>query len=147
MSKNKNGNGAPGATPETKTATAAVATPKVELSNVSIGPRVEEQKPEAIKPTQAENPKPVTIEQRKKNAELFEILLKKEEAATAAKQKMDSFLIGTDEHSQTVSIKDKNNNSFSTGNPIIIGQCIDLIKAHINLQCGVIETEILNFII
>lgn len=160
MSTKTNGNGAQGATPVNKKNQGAETTtaPKVELSNLVVGPR-EDEKPKTeaeVKTEPKAEPKTepnkdlkafVSLEQRKRNAELFDILLKKHETAQSAKQKMDAFLIGTDENSQTISLKDKNNNTFTTGNPIVIAQCIDVIKDHINKQCGTIETEIMDFII
>lgn len=155
MSTKTNGNGAQGATPVSKKNQGAETTtaPKVELSNLSVGPRIEEEgkKPQAEvipqPPLQVEKQKPLSIEQRRAKAELFEILLNKHDLAQAAKQKMDAFLIGADDNSQTITLKDKNNNSFSTGNPIVMALCIDVIKDHINKQCGSIEMEIMDFII
>ena len=60
---------------------------------------------------------------------------------------MDAFLIGADDNSQAITLKDKNNNSFSTGNPVIMEMCIEVIKNHIHKQCGTIEMEIMDFII
>jgi hypothetical protein len=149
--KNK-GNVAPGAATktETKAETATISNPKIELSQVTIGPRKEEQPPQAEttpQPPQEPKPKPLTIEQRRAKAELFEILLNKHDLAQAAKQKMDAFLIGADDNSQAITLKDKNNNSFSTGNPAIMEMCIEVIKNHIHKQCGTIEMEIMDFII
>lgn len=151
--KNK-GNVAPGAATktETKAETATISNPKIELSQVTIGPRKEEETkaettPQPPQPPQEQKPKPLTIEQRRAKAELFEILLNKHDLAQAAKQKMDAFLIGADDNSQAITLKDKNNNSFSTGNPIVMEMCIDVIKNHINKQCGTIEMEIMDFII
>lgn len=106
-------------------------------------PKVEETKPEA----KTEQPKPPTVEERKNRHELFDKLLGKHEIYSDSKKKMDEFIIGSDENSQSLLLKDAKGNQFNTGNPVVIKEVIDLVRTQIKAQCGQVEEEILNFVV
>jgi hypothetical protein len=106
-------------------------------------PKVEETKPEA----KTEQPKPPTVEERKNRHELFDKLLGKHEIYSDSKKKMEEFIIGSDENSQSLLLKDAKGNQFNTGNPVVIKEVIDLVRNQIKMQCGQVEEEILNFVV
>jgi uncharacterized Zn ribbon protein len=60
---------------------------------------------------------------------------------------MEEFIIGSDENSQSLLLKDAKGNQFNTGNPVVIIEVIDLVRNQIKMQCGQVEEEILNFVV
>ena len=83
---------------------------------------------------------------RNKN-ELFNKLLDKHGIYSESQKKMEQFAIGSDENSQSLVLKDAKGNQFSTGNPIVLKEVIELVRAQIKMQCGQVEEEILNFVV
>lgn len=115
------------------------------LSNVSIKENGKaEEKPEAKKEVK---PQPQTVEQRKAKTELFNGLLDKHEKYLDTQHSVEKFAIGSNEHSQTLMLKDNNGNHFTTGNPVILKPVIELVRKQIAAQVGQLETEILDFIV
>jgi hypothetical protein len=110
-----------------------------ELSTLAVAPK------EEIAPTS--KTKVLTVEDRKGRHEIFEKLLEKHEVYKETSQKIEAFVIGSDEHSQTLQLHDSKGNLFKTGNPVLLKEVMTLIRAQINAQVGVIEDDILNFII
>lgn len=106
-------------------------------------PKAEEIKPEA----KSEQPKPPTVEERKNRHELFDKLLGKHEVYSESRKKMEEFIIGSDENSQSLLLKDAKGNQFNTGNPVVIKEVIELVRSQIKVQCGQVENEILNFVV
>ncbi len=113
-------------------APATKTTEKTELSKFTIPP-----------PKKAA----ANIDEIKKKVEDYSALLEKHSILSETKKKLDSFAIGSDENNQNLRISDKDGNQFTTGNPMVIKEVIELIRKQLNTQCGVIETEVLNFII
>jgi hypothetical protein len=107
-----------------------------ELSNLSVAPAQVTDKPKVL-----------TVEDRKGRTEVFTKLLEKHENLKEVQQRVESFAIGSDEHSQTLALKDTKGNSFNTGNPALLKEVVSLIRAQVTAQVGVVETDILNFII
>lgn len=96
----------------------------------------------------AKNPIPSkNIEDIKKRVEDYTALLERHSLLQESKNKLDSFSYGSDEHSQNLRLQDKEGNNFSTGNPVVVREVIDLIRKQLNAQCGKVEEEVLNFII
>ena len=110
--------------------------------------------PGATQPPQApiveaktEPVKAITVEERKNKNELFNKLLDKHGIYSESQKKMEQFAIGSDENSQSLVLKDAKGNQFSTGNPIVLKEVIELVRAQIKMQCGQVEEEILNFVV
>jgi hypothetical protein len=114
---------------------------KPELSNVAISPKTE------LSVSTTQKTKVLTVEDRKGRHEIFNNLLKKHEVYKETSQKIESFVIGSDEHSQTLQLHDSKGNLFKTGNPVLVKEVMALIRAQITAQVGTIEDDILNFII
>lgn len=114
---------------------------KPELSNLAVSPTTE------LKEAPPEKSKVLTVEDRKGRTEVFTKLLDKHENLKDVQQRIDSFAIGSDEHSQTLLLKDSKGNSFNTGNPVLLKDVIALVRQQVTAQVGVVETDILNFII
>jgi hypothetical protein len=147
MTIKKSGNGAQGATPTTELKSNGA---KPELSNLKVGPKVEEPKPEAKKEEQPKPEQPqkvVSVEDRKKRMELFSALVAKHETYQDTHQKIEAFSIGSDEHSQTLTFKDSKGATFSTGNPVILKPVLELVRQQIKMQVGELDKDILEFII
>jgi hypothetical protein len=115
--------------------------PKPELSNLAVSPTTE------LKEPTPEKTKVLTVEDRKGRTEVFTKLLDKHENLKDVQQRIDSFAIGSDEHSQTLLLKDSKGNSFNTGNPVLLKEIVALVRTQVIAQVGVVETDILNFII
>ena len=120
---------------------AKLETKKPELSKTTIPPA------EAGKEVKVEIPKAPTIEERRTKKELFDKLLAKHDTIQESKKKVDQFIIGSDENSQTLQLKDAKGNLFNTGNPTVIKEVIELVKKQIYFQCGQVEDDILKFVI
>jgi hypothetical protein len=55
-------------------------------------------------------------------------LLAKHEIYSESEKKMDQFTIGSDENSQILQLKDAKGNQFSTSNPLVLKEVIDLVR-------------------
>lgn len=119
---------------------AAENTTKPELSNFAVSPTI---KVEAPQP----QTKVLTVEDRRGRTEVFGKLLDKHENLKDVQQRVEAFAVGSDEHSQTLSLKDSKGNSFHTGNPVLLKDIIQLVRTQVTAQVGTVENEILNFII
>ncbi len=128
----KNGIAAPGA--------AAKNTTKPETSNTAIT-----EKGTAV-PVQP-SPKVLTVEDRKGRATIFNLLLEKQEKLKDAQTKLDGFIVGSDENSQHITLKDGNGKTFQTGKSDILKPVIDLMRKQLAQQVGTVEAEILEFVI
>lgn len=126
MSNTKSAAGVQGAPAKNETS-------KPELSKIVIPAKVQEP---------AKN-----IEDIKKRVEDYTALLEKHSILQESKKKLDSFSYGSDEHSQNLRLQDKEGNNFSTGNPVVVREVIELIRKQLNAQCGAVEADVLNFII
>lgn len=123
--------------------TAKTETKVVPTKGTTVAPVVEEMKPEV----KSEQPKQLTVEERKNRHELFDKLLGKHEVYSESRKKMEEFIVGSDENSQSLLLKDAKGNQFNTGNPVVIKEVIELVRGKINVQCGQVEEEILNFVV
>jgi hypothetical protein len=122
---------------------AAIQTSKSpELSNLAVAPKQTPKPEESTTKT-----KVLTVEDRKGRTEVFTKLLDKHENLKDVQKRLESFAVGSDEHSQALSLKDSKGNSFQTGNPLLLKEVIQLIRVQVTTQVGVIEDDILNFII
>lgn len=113
---------------------------KPEISQMTVSPSAE------LKSTTSTT-KVLTVEDRKGRTEVFNKLLEKHENLKDVQKRVDAFAIGSDEHSQTLSLKDSKGNSFNTGNPVLLKEVIQLIRTQVTAQVGVVETDILEFVI
>ena len=125
---------------------------KPELSNLTIGPKVEEQTEPTPEPKTEHQETTIlakvpTVEERKAKAVLFETLLFKHEQITEAKNKLDKFVVAGSnaDVGQGIRLTDNKNNVFATSNPIVLAECIKLIQKHTEQQFEAIEKEVLNF--
>ncbi len=106
-------------------------------------------KPELSKivvPAKVQSPSK-NVDEIKRRVEDYTALLEKHSLLQESKKKLDSFSYGSDEHSQNLRLQDKEGNNFSTGNPVVVREVIELIRKQLNTQCGVVENDVLNFII
>lgn len=121
---------------ESKTATT------VEKSTAIVGANGKiEEKPNREK-TQV-----LSVQDRIARNEQLNSLVSKHNAYKETQQKVESFAIGSDEHSQSLQFKDSKGNIFTTAHPAILKPVLALVREQVKLQVGVIEAEILDFII
>jgi hypothetical protein len=156
MSNTKKGNATQGEAPQNAN-TAVKETAKIELSSLTVGPREEKKEEPPIleaakveeKPTHQEEPKILTVEERKQRALLFETLLFKHDQITEAKHKLEKFVVAGSnaDVGQGIRLTDNKNNVFSTSNSVVLAECIKLIQKHTQEQFEAIEKEVLNFTI
>jgi hypothetical protein len=122
----------------TSTSKNAVSTATVNKSGTISDPKEE---------TKKVIPLPQSVETRKNRNELFNKLLDKHEAVMETHRKMEGFIIGSDDNSTMLALKDAKGNTFNTGNPAVIKPVIEMVRKQIIQQVGVIEEEILDFIV
>lgn len=117
-------------------------------ADTTTTPKTPELSQFAVPPAEKkDSTKVLTVEDRKGRTEVFTKLLEKHENLKDVQQRVESFAIGSDDHSQTLALKDSKGNSFQTGNPALLKEVIALVRAQVTAQVGVVETDILNFII
>lgn len=112
--------------------TAEIVTP--ELSNLGVG---ENQK--NLEPT----PHTQTIEDRLNKLNSLLNLSEKREKLFISSQKLDSFILASDEEISNFTITDKNGNRFSTGNPGVINKVLEVVKGELMYQLEKVESEII----
>lgn len=91
--------------------------------------------------------KVLTVEDRRGRVLVLNALLDKQAQLKDVKTKMEAFAVGSDENSQHVQLKDGTGRTFQTGKPEIIKPIIELVRKQLEQQVGVVEAEILEFII
>lgn len=135
MSNTKTGSATQGVAPKADTKT--TVSPVVEKSTSTV----------TANGIETPKTKVLTVEDRKGRTEVFSKLLEKHDNLKDVQQRVESFAIGSDEHSQTLTLKDSKGNNFNTGNPALLKDVIALVRAQVTAQVGVVEDEILHFII
>lgn len=138
MTTKTTGSAAQGVAPKTETKTA-----QVEKSTTAISPNggAVEAKADRSK-TQV-----LTVADRIARNEQLNSLVDKHATYKETQQKIESFAIGSDEHSQSLQLKDSKGNTFTTAHPAILKPVLALIREQVKQQVGVIESEILDFVI
>lgn len=118
--------------------------PKTEKSTTSIAPNGA-----AVETKVADRSKTqvLTVADRIARNEQLNSLVEKHTTYKETQQKIENFAIGSDEHSQSLQLKDSKGNTFTTAHPAIIKPVLALIREQVKQQVGVIEAEILDFII
>ena len=91
--------------------------------------------------------KVLSVEDRRGRAMVFNALLDKQAQLKEVQTRMEAFIVGSDENSQYIQLKDGNSRTFQTGKPEIIKPIIELVRKQLALQVGTVEAEILEFII
>lgn len=91
--------------------------------------------------------KVLSVEDRRGRAIVFNALLEKQAQLKDVKTRMEAFVVGSDENSQHIQLKDGTGKTFQTGKPEIIKPIIELVRKQLEQQVGVVESEILAFII
>lgn len=138
MTTKNTGSAAQGVAPKTETKNS-----QVEKSTTAIAPNggAVEAKPDKSK-TQV-----LTVADRIARTEQLNSLVDKHQAYKETQQKIENFAIGSDEHSQSLQFKDSKGNTFTTAHPAILKPVLALVREQVRHQVGVIESEILDFVI
>jgi len=137
-----NGNGAAAAVLEvSKKETVAVE----EAVAVVVKEEVKEEvKPvEEIKPVVKAEPV-ITLERKMERVEELNITIDKWKKLQAARKGLNSFRLGSDGLSSTLSLKDADGTPFTTSNPVVVESALAHIKQVLNEKIAEAENEI-NF--
>lgn len=108
----------------------------------------------AVKPEISETVIPVKVQKPAKNLEeikervdQYGKLLEKHSTLQESKKKLDSFVIGSDENNIKLTLKAGYSSEFSTSNPQVLKDVIEIIRKELNTQCAKVEGEVYSFII
>lgn len=121
---------------ENKNTTVEKSTTAISPSGGAVETKVEKSKTQVL-----------TVSDRIARNEQLNSLVEKHATYKETQQKIENFAIGSDEHSQSLQLKDSKGNTFTTAHPAILKPVLTLIREQVKMQVGVIESEILDFVI
>ena len=112
-------------------------------SSKTIQPKTEvktEQKPivKIIEPVVVE----LTLDQKIEKVENLKTLIEKRELLEASRKKLNSFVVGTNQFSESIILSDENGNSFKTSNTEVFTKVVETIKSTLVSKIAEIEEQI-----
>jgi len=109
----------------------------------TIQPKAEvktEQKPieKIIEPVVVE----LTLDQKIEKVENLKTLIEKRELLETSRKKLNSFVVGTNQFSESIILSDENGNTFKTSNTEVFTKVVETIKTTLIAKISEIEEQI-----